>query len=562
MGTNIEFLHSGGALSETSTWDELKGVEFAGDFEGTQRTEPVDNPENAQEKVAKERDAEIGAQRIRELTDWRAKAEREDPQGFAEAVAKDDEDNMQKERRKQEIRDQARRYQELSMMGEEHGREKSELKSLQDEKEKSWFYHFKQKIGIQDRQMMKWKQKLEQIDALSDEKIKLAMRGYGNDESVQKILSGIGEEAHTQEEAFVEKFVSPLEKEQKKELLKFDNLAKLSTREYLDLWKGLNPYYLSHVTRQGYRDHAGMTYHSEGLGEFHDGFKQIMKGDRKLHSTWEIATGKGMSQVGDAEVVGRYFQVADTLPEKLSEGGELDKESLALALGGGHGVLSQPDGYWQDKTSVHFMSNAIGNNQYGAEEGNEVFFIFPADVLASQCYSNTPLASVKNVKDLGKREAPWQSDDHNDYFVMPRENGIPIDAGLVFLPKSVLVDSRSGSKYQGRDGDNLIPINEENGVRAEQYWERYFAEHPEEKPAHVVYYDGAPSEAINSLLENYGIVVGGVGDLGGSKELYDCGFGENIAFGGTEAEKELEKECDTFFEKMAEYIEKQRHMEG
>jgi hypothetical protein len=123
MGTNIESLHSGGALSETSTWDELKGVEFAGDFEGTQRTEPVDNPENAQEKVAKERDAEIGAQRIRELTDWRAKAEREDPQGFAEAVAKDDEDNMQKERRKQEIRDQARRYQELSMMGEEHGRE-------------------------------------------------------------------------------------------------------------------------------------------------------------------------------------------------------------------------------------------------------------------------------------------------------------------------------------------------------------------------------------------------------------------------------------------------------
>ena len=105
MGTNIESLHSGGALSETSTWDELKGVEFAGDFEGTQRTEPVDNPENAQEKVAKERDAEIGAQRIRELTDWRAKAEREDPQGFAEAVAKDDEDNMQKERRKQEIRD-------------------------------------------------------------------------------------------------------------------------------------------------------------------------------------------------------------------------------------------------------------------------------------------------------------------------------------------------------------------------------------------------------------------------------------------------------------------------
>lgn len=154
-----------------------------------------------------------------------------------------------------------------------------------------------------------------------------------------------------------------------------------------------------------------------------------------------------------------------------------------------------------------------------------------------------------------KGKAPAQDDgDHNDYFVMPRENGIPIDASLVFLPKNILVNPENGSKYLKYDDENPVYASEENGMRAEEYWEQYFTEHPKSRPAHVIYYDGKPAGAVRSLLEKEGILVGGAGDLAEGKELYDCGFGEHLVFGGTEADQQVAAERQTFFQHMADYI--------
>lgn len=81
----------------------------------------------------------------------------------------------------------------------------------------------------------KWNDELSQIKKRQQESIDLAYSGYAaNEDAIQARINAIGNETHVKEETFINSFVTPLEKEQKRELLAFDNLAKLTTREYLD----------------------------------------------------------------------------------------------------------------------------------------------------------------------------------------------------------------------------------------------------------------------------------------------------------------------------------------
>lgn len=211
----------------------------------------------------------------------------------------------------------------------------------------------------------------------------------------------------------------------------------------------------------------------------------------------------------------------------------------------------------------------------------------------------------------------------NDMFVWPQEKDITIDAGLTFLPKEMMVDEETGSKYatevvehEGRrvrvpkvdteavakfsewvrglkaedeavkaatsfsngydtsllkkagleagvperilddvldpmddfryklaefvEGGDLtamwmVPAEElakltpeerrersvkefledrastwqlaEKAVPAEEYWEKYFAKHPEQRPVHVIYYDGDPSAAVMKTLKEAGVLT-------------------------------------------------------
>ncbi|MDD3072621.1 MAG: hypothetical protein PHP47_02825, partial [Candidatus Pacebacteria bacterium] len=44
-----------------------------------------------------------------------------------------------------------------------------------------------------------------------------------------------------------------------------------------------------------------------------------------------------------------------------------------------------------------------------------------------------------------------------------------------------------------------------NTITAKEYWERYFEKHPEQKPKHIVYYNGDPTLAIHEFQRKYGI---------------------------------------------------------
>ncbi len=45
----------------------------------------------------------------------------------------------------------------------------------------------------------------------------------------------------------------------------------------------------------------------------------------------------------------------------------------------------------------------------------------------------------------------------------------------------------------------------ENTISAKKYWESYFEQHPEQKPRHLVFYDGTPTTAIHEFQTKHNI---------------------------------------------------------
>lgn len=222
-----------------------------------------------------------------------------------------------------------------------------------------------------------------------------------------------------------------LSNEQKRQLLKPEVLAALSTEQYIDLWKQLNPYFLSHVTRQGMRDHSAMVYHSSGMGEFTNGFKNALLDQKLIRPPYALGPLQERTEDAVREWLGSW--VLDESTEQKA----LDKLDKLMNFNFG----AAPK--YPDKTAVHFATEIVADQYYGAESGNEVFFIFPTDTIASQY----DFAFNGKEKDFTK---PQSETKWNDIFVWPQtvtNAGISIDAGFVFLPKSTLVDPQSGSKY-------------------------------------------------------------------------------------------------------------------
>ncbi len=452
-----------------------------------------------------------------------------------------------------EEKDLARKIQKLK--NEKENREKSRAHRI------SGFFHRPDKVlnGINTE--------LAKAEEKENRKIELAYRGYAADnEIIEARIKNINdtEKTATNEDEFLSGFEKPLSREQKDSLLDYATLAKLSTDEYLKLWRHLNPQYVSHVTRQGYRDHSAMVYHTAGLGEMANGFINTLKAGKTLQSFISLETGVLDSNLlDDKEALYSYMKEVyfkGGIPKSLLESENLSPDVIASTMGGSHGILSNPDGYWRDRTAVHVGANNVLNDHYGAESGNEIFYIFPADVVISQSGTSEGLLHRDEHTFKQKWIAPYTDEkDHNDVSVYA-QGGLPIDAGLVFLPKSILVDPNTGSKYRSFNSETMtgaMMTKEMGGISAEEYWERYFKEHPEEKPAHIIYYDGNPETAVAKTLIKNGIYVGNHGDTSG--ETGDClGFDDKIAYSGTKLDARLKEEAKRFFAEAADYIRSTR----
>ncbi|MFZ2523478.1 MAG: hypothetical protein WAW92_03780 [Minisyncoccia bacterium] len=234
-------------------------------------------------------------------------------------------------------------------------------------------------------------------------------------------------------EAYYEKMETvPLLNEEKRELLKPEVLAELSMEEYIALWRRLNPHFLSHVTRQGFRDHNAMMYHSAGLQEFHNGLVDVLEDGKTLRPPMSVRDGlRARDEVSVKKFLEKWALKAGSESEA--------KERLYAQLN--FTMASAPN--YPDKTAVHFAAQIVADGYYGGETNNEVFFLYPSDVLASQ----HEYAFNGWQKDFTK---PQSEEKWNDVFVWPGaldNPGISVDSGIVFLPESTPVDPETGSKY-------------------------------------------------------------------------------------------------------------------
>ncbi len=378
----------------------------------------------------------------------------------------------------------------------------------------------------------------------------------------------------------------PSSPEDRKEVFSESVLSRLDTETYMKLWSLASPHYLSHVSRHGFRDHAGMVYHTGGLDEFSDSAYSLLADAKQLRSPFGSRGLFGMPQKVKNELKREVFSESESTSREDAE--------KALHLYFNHSLASAAN--FPDKTAVHLAAETVADSLYGGESGNEVFVVFPADFIASQH------AFAFNTGDADwKFTEPLDSLKWNDVFVWTDTfgGGISLDAGITFLPKTTVVDPETGSRYAsevqeghrtqiedekiistvvdhfskpsyfdetlnrndfsieqdqidevkqslitlglydraeellGKQGcydltrsiskilldkestdkasaivellkserlTNKLMLAETNGVEAEQFWEQYFVKYPNRRPKHVVFYDGNPEEAVNSLF--------------------------------------------------------------
>lgn len=251
----------------------------------------------------------------------------------------------------------------------------------------------------------------------------------------------------------------PLSNAEKRELLRPEVLAELSTEEYIALWRRLNPHFLTHVTGQGFRDHNAAWFHSGGMHELCDGFRQTLQDEKLLRSPMGIRDLRSRDETTIRSFLEGWALKVETKQEAL------DRLNAQLH----HSLASAPN--YPNKTAVHFATQLVADDFYGGEKNNEIFFIYPSDAIASQY----DFAFNGSEKDFTHPQSETMS---NDVFVWPEspeKPGVPVDSGVVFLPKNTPVDPETGSKYASEvktvEGEEKrVMIEDEKLVKAFINW--------------------------------------------------------------------------------------------
>jgi len=213
-----------------------------------------------------------------------------------------------------------------------------------------------------------------------------------------------------------------------------EHLASLSVEDYALLMKRFPSEMVTHVTRQGVRDHTGMIYHSAGAGEFHHGFEKLVE-DGRLRSPLAVSLAEAQKE----------DDILKLLSRPTLDGGRFTPQTREEALE----ELDHQLHKYADRSAVHVAAEAVADFYYGSERGNELFVAFPSAFVASQYH-------------FGYRSLTGGTEEmHNDVYVWDKEEkGMNLNAGLVFIPKNARVDPNTGSRYEL--GPDKKPIEHES----------------------------------------------------------------------------------------------------
>ncbi|MFH1426145.1 MAG: hypothetical protein ABIG66_01795 [Candidatus Kerfeldbacteria bacterium] len=203
-----------------------------------------------------------------------------------------------------------------------------------------------------------------------------------------------------------------------------EHLASLSVDEYALLLKRFPGEMVTHVTRQGIRDHSSLAFHTKGVGEFHDGFKNILD-DGRLRPPLGVHLVEKQKSAAIANFLKLPYLSRTQALEILRD---MNDDAIQA-----HPLMP---GHYSDSMAVHFATEAVSDDYYGAETKNEIFIAYPSAFIASQYYFNGQLTEATIPK-------------RNDQWVWANEQeGLDLNAALVFIPEDARVDPRNGSQYE------------------------------------------------------------------------------------------------------------------
>ena len=208
-----------------------------------------------------------------------------------------------------------------------------------------------------------------------------------------------------------------------------ENLASLSLEDYALLLKRFPREMVTHVTRQGIRDHIGHVYHTVGEGAYTDNFMKMVE-DGRLRSPLGIYLTENKKEQAIAE-----FLHLNTFE---------NKEEAMNYLATFAGTKQKESGGYADSMAVHFATEEVADVYYGSEKNNEIFIAYPSAYIASQYYFSGQLTESGG--------GYW-----NDQWVWANEEkGMDLNAGLIFIPGEVKVDRKTGSRYELDENKNPV----------------------------------------------------------------------------------------------------------
>jgi hypothetical protein len=179
----------------------------------------------------------------------------------------------------------------------------------------------------------------------------------------------------------------------------------------------------------------------------------------------------------------------------------LNKELILAAKNEGESVDEQVDRladmynteYFLDRESAHFSYGKELHGMYGAENNYKFYFYFPVEyILQNDFYHSTRLGPEAQIGSGYINNDRGIQQTRNDFEIFNFGEGVPINAGILCITKGVPVDPKTGSQYVLQNG---IPVKDGEGnfvtpehtINSEDYWEKYFTDHPEQKPSKVIY---------------------------------------------------------------------------
>lgn len=351
----------------------------------------------------------------------------------------------------------------------------------------------------------------------------------------------------------------PYTKEEVEKYFSENYLSNLSLDDYILLLQRFPAQMVTHVTRQGFRDHSNQLEASSGVNQYHNGFKDLLS-DGRLRSFLALQVTEEQKRETILKFLYLNYNLGESAAlEEFLERYQFDKYAQ---VGIGARLWTREDlashqivDKYPDKNAVHFAVEEVADRYYGSESNNEIFFAFPSLHVASQYYFSA-----------NHGVAEGSGHFHNDLWTWHQENkGFNINAGIVFIPADARVDQRTGSKY--KLDDRMQAVIQEDGsltlaedaISSQEYWENYFQEHPEQRPNKIVFYTGGdPSKALREFRSRNNL---NVKELSPSDEKH-LGFAERqIPQNDPQANVGLERYINLVIQMIDEHYAEQRAMQ-